>query len=264
MKYKFAVLSLIATAAILLSAAQRGEQGILTAAPASGGTNPSLITDVTNSSFCLNVTTCSTSAFTPTTGDLLLVFPYAGNSSATISAPTDTCGGSNTYTSSATNTSSGQQSKLYWTIVGTGGSSCHVTGNYGGTLTGVSEQVYVQDWRGTNTTTPIAASSIGNVNAPGTGSNAISSSLGTGSTISGTQTNNDVAGGTIVCDGNTDTLTAGTGYTLGSIHETVGNCNVAGEYQAFTSVVSSASATFTTTVGTGNFWATFAAVIQHP
>src|SRR5580698_7334030 len=69
--------------------------------------NPSLITDITNSSFCENVTTCSTSAFTPTTGDLLLVFEYAGGSSASVSAPTDTCGGTNTYTSIATNSASG-------------------------------------------------------------------------------------------------------------------------------------------------------------
>jgi hypothetical protein len=229
---------------------------------ASGGTNPSLITDVTNTSFCQNVATCSTSAFTPTTGDLLLVFEYAGGSSGSVSAPTDTCGGTNTYTSIATNSSS-WHSALYWTIVGTGGSSCHVTGNYAA-VSGVNEQTYVQDWRGTNVTTPVAAASIGNVNTPGTGANAISSSLGTGSTISGSQSNNDIAGGTITCYGNADTFSAGTGYTLGAIHTNVGNCNVAGESEALTSPASGVSATFTTTGGTNNFYHTFAAVIQHP
>jgi hypothetical protein len=226
--------------------------------------NPSLITDVTNPSFCEDVTTCVTSNFTPTTGDLLLVFEYAGGSAASVSAPTDNCGGTNTYTSVATNSASGAHSALYWAIVGTGGSSCHVTGNYGGTLTGVSAQTYVQDWRGVNATTPVYSAAIGNVNTPGTGPNAISSSFGTGSTISGTQTNNDIAGGVVTCYGNADAFSAGTGYTLGAIHENVGNCNVAGEYEALTAAASGVSATFTTTGGTNNYYNTFAAVIQHP
>jgi hypothetical protein len=174
-------------------------------AGAASGTNPTFITDVTNTSFCLNQTTCAATAFTPQTGDLILVFAYAGGSSGTISAPTDTCGtsggASNSYTSQATNSSS-WHSALYSTIVGFG-KSCVVTGNYGA-VSGVNLQTYVQNWRGVN------------------------------------------------------------GTTLGGIHTNVGNCNVAGESESFSSIISGASATFTTTGGTNNFYHTFAAVIQHP
>jgi hypothetical protein len=258
-----AVVSLSAQTVILPKTTVLAKTAVIGAA--GGGTNPTFETDVTNSSFCQNVATCAASAFTPITGDLILAFEYAGGTSGAYSAPTDTCGtsggASNTYTLVASNSSS-WKSGLYWAIVGYG-KSCVVTGNFTA-VSGVNEQIYVQDWRGVNATTPVYTAAIGNVNTPGTGANAVSSSLGTGSTISGTQTNNDIAGGVITCYGNADTFSAGTGYTLGGIHENVGNCNVAGEYEALSAAASGVSATFTTTGGTNNYYHTFAAVIQHP
>jgi hypothetical protein len=231
----------------------------------SGGTAPTLKSVFTNTSFCEAVTTCSTSAITPATGDAIACHVYLGVATgATIGAPTDTFGGSNTYTSQATNSTT-RQSAWYTTIVGTGGSSGHVTGNFSGTLTGVNEQLLCFDVGGPNTTTPVAAASIGALSSPGTCSNCLTSSGTGGSTISGTQTNNLILGSVIECFGNADTFTAGTGYSIGSVNTTVGNCNLASESLTSAGVVSAASATFNITAGGTNLgYHTGGIIIQHP
>jgi hypothetical protein len=227
---------------------------------------PTYVADVTNTSACAGgPTTCAAAAITPVTGDEFTVFVYH-NTGTTISGVADTCGtsggGSNTYGAADFSNTSAQLSSVYHVIVGYG-KSCVVTATFGSPSG--NAQIVVVDSRGTSTSTPVVAATIGNQNTPGTGTNAITSNAGQGSNIStGANTNTLVIGSVVTCYGNADTFSHGTGFTIGSTNTTVGNCNVAVEYETQSATSTTIAATFTTTGGTNLNYHTMAVIVQHP
>lgn len=204
-----------------------------------------------NSTFSSTNQTSKAATFTGAVaaGDLIIVTTTYGDSGSQTDVVTDSLGNTYSLAKRVTNATSGQGFAIYYSVVTNAGTAT-VTQKYNptpGTSTNADVGLRIQRWTGTTASSAIDGNNGQAQNAPGTGTDALTS------TAFSTATDGDLVFGASLDASNDNNLTAGTGYTDGGTFDGgAGNLLWRTFYQT-QSTHGSISATATATAGTDNF-----------